>query len=101
MEIVAFIWIIMLSIIGIQIFSIIRFVKKGESVKFDDSYSDEAIEKTKIIVDAIRTNKIKKHILTNSAPIYDSKKTLLHYKNFLESELMKELSLMKEGTYNG
>ena len=59
----------MLSIIGIQIFSIIRFVKKGESVKFDDSYSDEAIEKTKIIVDAIRTNKIKKHILTNSAHI--------------------------------
>ena len=101
MMLVFFIWIIMILIMLIQGVSIICFVKNGVNAKIDYLYSDEAISKARAVEKAIKTRKIKKHIIKDSAPIYDSKKTLLQYTNFLQSDLMQELILMKEENYNG
>lgn len=99
MVFVFFIWIIMILIMLIKGVSIICFVKNGVNAKIYYLYSDEAISKARAVEKAIKTRKIKKHIIKNSSPIYDSKKTLLQYTNFLQSGLMQELMLMKEQDY--
>ncbi len=101
MEIVVLAWSILLVVIVIQVWSIIRYVRKDEHIQHNDAYSPETLQKTQIIVEAIKTRKIKKHIITNSAPIYDSQKTLTQYRKFLSSELMKDLLVLSEETYNG
>lgn len=101
MEIVILFWGILVGIIVVQVCAIIRYVRKGEHIRYDNAYSQETLEKTRTIVEAIETRKIKKHIITNSAPKYDSKKTLAQYKKFLSSELMKDLLILNEETYNG
>ena len=101
MEIVVLFWGILIGIIVIQMSAIIRYVRKGEHIQCDNAYSQETLEKTRTIVEAIETRKIKKHIITNSAPKYDSKKTLTQYKKFLSSELMNDLLILNEETYNG
>lgn len=92
------IWMIMILIMLIQGVSIICFVKNGINNR-SCLYSDEAISKARAVEKAIKIRKIKKHIIKNSAPVYDSKKTLLQYTNFLQSDLMQELMLMKEQDY--
>ena len=50
---------------------------------------------------AIKSQTIKKHIMSNSAEQYDSGKVLKRYKKFLDSDLMNDLMQMCEEKYNG
>ena len=102
MKIVFLIWIILLVTILIQIYFIIRYIKNGISIPYSNDYSKETLEKTKTVIVAIKNNEIKKHIITNnSTPKYDSSKTLIQYKNFLLSELMKDILELNEEKYYG
>lgn len=101
MKIVFLIWIILLVTILIQIYFIIRYIKNGISIPYNNDYSKETLEKTKTVIAAIENNEIKKHIITNNAPKYDSSKTQVQYKNFLLSELMKDILELNDERYYG
>lgn len=101
MKIVSLIWIILLVTILIQIYFIIRYIKNGISIPYNNDYSKETLEKTKTVIAAIENNEIKKHIITNNAPKYDSSKTKIQYKNFLLSELMKDILELNDERYYG
>ena len=101
MKIVSLIWIILLVTILIQIYFIIRYIKNGISIPYNNDYSKETLEKTKTAIAAIENNEIKKHIITNNAPKYDSSKTQVQYKNFLLSELMKDILELNDERYYG
>lgn len=101
MTIVVLLWGALISIIGVQLYSIMSYIRNGGHVQLDNSYSQETLEKTKSVIEAIETRKIKKHIIANSAPKYSSQKTLIQFENFLASELMKEILTLDEETYNG
>ena len=93
---------ILLVIILVQIYFIIRYIKNGVSVPYNNDYSKETLEKTKTVIAAIENNEIKKHIIiNNSTTKYDSSKTLIQYKNFLLSELMKDIIELNEEKYYG
>jgi len=100
-EFVVIFWGIMAVLIFLQVFAILYFIKDGGKISVYGSYSEEAVKKAKIIITAIKERKIKKHIITNSAPKYDSRETLPQYKIFLSTELMKDISEIKEEIYNG
>lgn len=101
MKIVFLIWIILLVTILIQIYFIIRYIKNGISIPYNNDYSKETLEKTKTVITAIENNEIKKYIITNNAPKYDSSKTQVQYKNFLLSELMKDILELNDERYYG
>lgn len=101
MKIVFLIWIILLVTILIQIYFIIRYIKNGISIPYNNDYSKETLEKTKTVIAAIENNEIKKYIITNNAPKYDSLKTQVQYKNFLLSELMKDILELNDERYYG
>lgn len=101
MKIVSLIWIILLVTILIQIYFIIRYIKNGISIPYNNDYSKETLEKTKTVIAAIENNEIKKYIITNNAPKYDSSKTQVQYKNFLLSELMKDILELNDERYYG
>ena len=61
-------------IIAVQVIAILAYVKNGEPMQYSSDYSQETIEKARIVSNAIRKSIIKKHIITNSAPKYNSKK---------------------------
>lgn len=85
----------------VQIYFIIRYIKNGISIPYNNDYSKETLEKTKTVIAAIENNEIKKHIITNNAPKYDSSKTQIQYKNFLLSELMKDILELNDERYYG
>ena len=62
MEIVILFWGILISVIFVQIYVIVYYIRKGVLLQYDDAYSEETIKVIKIIVEALQTNKIKKHI---------------------------------------
>lgn len=101
MKIVFLIWIILLVTILIQIYFIIRYIRNGISIPYNNDYSKETLEKTKTVIAAIENNEIKKYIITNNAPKYDSSKTQVQYKNFLLSELMKDILELNDERYYG
>jgi len=101
MKIVFLIWIILLVTILLQIYFIIRYIKNGISIPYNNDYSKETLEKTKTVIAAIENNEIKKYIITNNAPKYDSSKTQVQYKNFLLSELMKDILELNDERYYG
>lgn len=101
MKIVSLIWIILLVTILIQIYFIIRYIKNGISIPYSNDYSKETLKKTKTVIVAIENNEIKKHIITNNAPKYDSSKVQIQYKNFLLSELMKDILELNDERYYG
>jgi hypothetical protein len=101
MKIVFLIWIILLVTILIQIYFIIRYIKNGISIPYNNDYSKETLEKTKTVIAAIENNEIKKYIMANNAPKYDSSKTQVQYKNFLLSELMKDILELNDERYYG
>lgn len=101
MKIVFLIQIILLVTILIQIYFIIRYIKNGISIPYNNDYSKETLEKTKTVIAAIENNEIKKYIITNNAPKYDSSKTQVQYKNFLLSELMKDILELNDERYYG
>lgn len=101
MKIVFLIWIILLVTILLQIYFIISYIKNGISIPYNNDYSKETLEKTKTVIAAIENNEIKKYIITNNAPKYDSSKTQVQYKNFLLSELMKDILELNDERYYG
>ena len=101
MKIVFLFWVVFLVIILVQIYFIIRYIRNGVHIPYNDDYSKETLEKTQKVINAIENNEIKKHIITNSAPKYDSSKTRMQYKNFLLSELMKDILKLNEERYYG
>lgn len=101
MKLVLIFWTILAIIVIAYMYMIIRCVRNGEIARKDEIYSDEVIERTEIIINAIKTGMIKKHIISNSAKKYDSKKALEDYKIFLRSDLMTDLMLLDEENYNG
>ncbi len=101
MKIVFLFWAILFVTILVQIYFIIRYIRNGVHIPYNNDYSKETLEKTQTVIDAIENNEIKKHIITNSAPKYDSPKTRIQYKNFLLSELMKDILELNEERYYG
>jgi|GEM_PF-3542369 hypothetical protein len=101
MKIVFLIWIILFVTILVQIYFIIRYIQKDVHIPYNNDYSKETLEKTKTVIAAIENNEIKKHIITNNAPKYDSSKTQVQYKNFLLSELMKDILELNDERYYG
>ena len=101
MKIVFLIWIILFVTILVQIYFIIRYIQNGISIPYSDDYSKETLEKTKTVIAAIENNEIKKYIMANNAPKYDSSKTQVQYKNFLLSELMKDILELNDERYYG
>lgn len=101
MRIVFLIWIILFVTILVQIYFIIRYIQNGISIPYNNDYSKETLEKTKTVIAAIENNEIKKYIITNNAPKYDSSKTQVQYKNFLLSELMKDILELNDERYYG
>lgn len=102
MKIVFLVWGILLVTILVQIYFIIRYIKNGVSVPYNNHYSKETLEKTQTVIAAIENNEIKKHIITNnSASKYDSSKTQIQYKNFLLSGLMKDIIELNDERYYG
>lgn len=101
MKIVFLIWIILFVTILVQIYFIIRYIQKGVHITYNNDYSKETLEKTKKVIAAIENNEIKKHIITNNTPKYDSSKTQIQYKNFLLSELMKDILELNDERYYG
>lgn len=101
MKIVFLIWIILFVTILVQIYFITHYIKNGVHIPYNNDYSKETLEKTKTAMTAIENNEIKKHIITNNAPKYDSSKTLIQYKNFLLSELMKDILELNDERYYG
>lgn len=82
---------IMITIPILQILTILIYIHKGTYIQDKSDYSQETIEKINIVTNAIKKNIIKKHIIINYTPKYDSRKTLIQYRNFLSSELMKDI----------
>lgn len=102
MKIVFLIWIILFVTILVQIYFIIRYIQNGVYISYSNDYSKETLEKTKTVIAAIENNEIKKHIITNnSTSKYDSSKTLIQYKIFLLSGLMKDILELNEEKYYG
>lgn len=101
MKIVFLIWIILFVTILVQIYFIIRYIQNGVYISYSNDYSKETLEKTKTVIVAIENNEIKKHIITNNAPKYDSLKAQIQYKNFLLSELMKDILELNDERYYG
>lgn len=101
MKIVFLIWIILFVTILVQIYFITHYIKNGISIPYSDDYSKETLEKTKTVIVAIENNEIKKHIITNNALKYDSSKAQIQYKNFLLSELMKDILELNDERYYG
>lgn len=101
MELVIMFWIIMLVIVISQLCAIIHYMRHDRVNSQYDSYTNEVIEKTNVVMRAVRSKTIKKHLLTNSADEYDSRKTLKQYRVFLNSDLMKDMMQMHEDQYHG
>lgn len=101
MGIVFLFWSVLALIIVVYVCVIMGFVRKSAEISTVSEYSEEVIEKTKSFVNAINSGKIKKHIITNSAKKYDSKKALRQYRSFLSSELMTDIMRIEEEIYHG
>lgn len=103
MKIIVVVLFVVVIAISMQLVAIsLYFAKERERNKCNDTiYSPEVIVQSKKICDALTRNIIKKHTIVNDAEKYDSKKTLEHYKVFLDSVLMNDLSSIKEERYNG
>lgn len=91
MNIVVLFFGIMITMPILQVLAILIYIQKGTYIQHSNIYSPETIEKVNIVTDAIKKNVIKKHTIINYAPEYDSKKTMIQYRNFLSSDLMKDI----------
>lgn len=101
MGLVILFWLVMLGIVIAQLTAILYHIKHGENVTIYGTYTTEVKENTRVVMSAIKSRIIKKHLLTNSAEKYDSGKTLEQYRKFLESDLMNDIMQMHEEQYNG
>lgn len=101
MGLVIIFWGVMVGMVIAQLVAILRYMKHGEKIKIYGDYSNEVKNNTKIVMKAIESGQIKKHLLTNSAEKYDSGKTLGQYQKFLKSNLMADIMNISEEHYNG
>lgn len=73
----------------IQIALIVKEISEHEKCKIDyNCYSDNVLEKAEKIFNDLNNGIIKKHIITNSAKPYNSKRALNEYRKFLCSSMM-------------
>ncbi len=98
---VIILWILLLVVLIAHLYTVFCYKKSFNKIKSSDGYSKEVIQNTNMISAAIMLNKIKQHLLTNSAEVYDSGKELEHYRSFLKSPLMKDITNIKEKNYHG
>lgn len=101
MSFVIMFWFVMIGIVIAQLGAILYHMKYGEKITIYGAYTTEVKENTKIVMRAIKSRIIKKHLLTNSAEKYDSGKTLEQYRKFLQSDLMNDMMQMHEEQYYG
>lgn len=95
---------VILSIaVGVQVYSLVKAIKekRQEEKKRLENYSSQVIEAGKKIRGWLSKGDVNKHTITNSAPPYESKRTLSSYRKFLQSQLMKTVETVKEERYNG
>ena len=93
----------LVGIVIVQISAMVYQIKYGQKnrVGLCGMYSKEVVLNADEVTNAIRNGEIKKHLLTNSAEKYDSGKTLEQYRNFLDSDLMCDITHICEESYNG
>lgn len=101
MGIVITFWLVMVCIMVVELSAILYHVKYVENIAIYDVYDVEVKENTKVVMDAVKSRVIKKHLLSNSAEKHDSGKTLEQYKIFLGSELMSDIMKLSEERYHG
>ncbi len=77
--------------------------KKNHKHNWDKSqYSTTTIEHSEKIIQAIESGKIKKQLIENDAPIYNSNKAMSQYVKFVDnSPIYREISALKGGRYYG
>lgn len=92
---------VMIGIAIAQLVAILYYMKYGEKIVIRGEYAPEVENNTRVVMKAVESGEIKKHILTNSAEKYDSGKTLKQYQKFLGSELMADIMHISEEHYNG
>lgn len=91
-------WSILIIILFAEVGAILYYINHPNA-KTESTYSEKVIENMRIITSAISSKIIKKHILTdNTKEEYDF---LLEYKNFLNSNLMNDITNIKEEQYYG
>lgn len=101
MGVVIIFWFVMLGLMVVELGAILYYIKHDKKSLVHGAYADEVKENTRIVMDAVKSRVIKKHLLTNSAEKYDSGRTLEQYKKFLNSTLMSDIMHMREEQYNG
>ncbi len=94
-------WFILIGLILAELGAILHHIKHGQKSTVNGVYAVEVKENAVIVMNAIKSRVIKKHLLTNSAEQYDSGKTLEQYKKFLDSQLMSDIMQMHEEQYHG
>ena len=92
---------ILIVLLLVQVTAITLYLRNGNTIPVYDGYSSEIIENTISVMRALKSQTIKKHIMSNSAEQYDSGKVLKRYKKFLDSDLMNDLMQMCEEKYHG
>lgn len=97
-----------LLVLPLTVVSIIRSRKKSyrtsenNTVFHKTNYTPDVQVATELQYDKVKSGKIRRHILTNSASYYDSGVTVKQYKSFLSSPIMKSLVIeRKEERYYG
>ena len=82
-------FVIMFLLLIVQIVLVAKKIKE-QAVEIE--YLDEATIQSRMVMDAVRNGKIKKHILSyNTKKEYDSKKTLENYRAFLKTDMFQEI----------
>lgn len=94
-------WTLMIIIALVQFFTIFFHMKHSGKIVINGNHANEVKQNTRVVIEALKSGRIKKHILTNSAKRYDSGKTLEQYQKFLGSVLMADIINMNEEHYNG
>lgn len=101
MKLVIIFLIIMFAAVGLELGVLVYYMKHDDDVTDYGTYTSQVKERTRNVMRALKFKVIKKHLLTNSAEKYDSKKILRQYKGFLSSDLMKDLTQVHEERYHG
>ena len=82
-------FVIMFLLLIVQVVLVIKKIKEST---VEEECVDEATVQSRMVMDAVRNGKIKKHILSdNTKKEYDSKKTLENYRKFLKTDMFQEI----------
>nr|WP_296480330.1 hypothetical protein [uncultured Acetatifactor sp.] len=99
------IFIVLIALLIAQVGYVIGKVKKNRKNEDDylkSVYSTDVLEHGKKSMQAVRSGEIKKQLIENDAPLYNSARTLQQYSKFIEeSTIFKKILVFKESRYNG